>query len=271
MKLSRASSTRYIQGMNSSLVPQQRPDKNGKITTRWVKPEDANSKSAAPLPSPALSFNHEISRETLLIAASELYARAVRNDNVSFDEHFQTTYAELDAFSTQTISLINDLKGKEWRCEAIRDFLQNQETEEFVVDFLELSDHLEHTTEAADECTSYVRALRHYPSLHPHTAGDIYPQERLDQCRGLISATAYIEEMISEDELPDDAIEHIAHDYDFEPAPLIRDRRITDLIIARPDDAQRIADFINERKTLDYGLIVEWLDETTPAVSSGLL
>lgn len=259
-----------LKGMNQPLVPQQRPDKNGKVTTRWVKADNAPALAMSTIPSP-VPQQPAISRQTLLIASAELVASNIVDNERKLNDLFEIAHAHLDEMSTSTIEMVNDIRGSEWRAYFLMDCMENDESEAFICDYLQLADHIELKTDSADETAPYVRMLSQYPKLCPYTPGDEYPQLRKDQATGIISVTSSIEELISDGELPEDAIQYTPHDYDFGKTPLIADQRISDLIIERPDDAERIAEFIEDRASLDYDLIMEWLGAETPAVSSGLL
>lgn len=67
--------------MNSSLTAQVRPDKNGKLVTRHVKPDAAGGHTASSMPAPKLVSvkSKKVSRETMISEVAEVIAAPPAN------------------------------------------------------------------------------------------------------------------------------------------------------------------------------------------------
>lgn len=102
-----------------------------------------------------------------------------------------------------------------------------------------------------------VNSLRLYPQL-PHTQDfTMMPQDVINQCKALITASTLIEEF---------TVFHGGN-----TANGIKDDRLVDLIISHANAPQRLFSLIMQRNIADPALLSEILNADAPAISDGTL
>lgn len=260
--------------MNSHLIPEQRTDKNGVTSIKWVKPENPSSTPASsiPAPSPVMTEIPVPADKEVIEQAAMAYVNQVTYEEDEGDYVEDTFAVAAEDFGSYPAVLVeeiaeptSDAYQKMWGLKNLMDLGRPLDD---IRDHLNLSDFIiseGFEDEANPEGTIYSFGSC-YRGLEPITLNGRYPERRRKQLQGLISATSLILDLIVEN----NADEHKL-DKSENGALVISDERLRGLFIDRPEDSEIVLDYMRERRTADYDRIIEVLDSKTPAIANGTL
>lgn len=246
-------------GLNDKLLPEQRADRNGVVSTKWVRPtgEPAVRGYDFPqAPAPASFTEHE---QRLAAAVETL-------------DLFEAP-ATLKRLSNRVLDdLTGVCGGNEQRSAFLLRCVEYDEPESFIDDYLHLVDYFDaENFPSSDAAFSSVRSLCAYDFLSEAKRDEPYPEQRRKQCIALIRGTDALERLVVANKLPSDTVE--AQFLDFDPMDYVR---ITDGDLARffadhPDDTDAIIKTIEQRLSTDTSMLLAVIGHGTRAVSEGVL
>lgn len=228
------------------LVPERRADKNGKVSTRWVRTDKATGVAARSTPAPKASGSSTEERLAVRRANKiKRIAKEIVNDKYFSDkEEAQILIDEcLNPLSDQTIDIIvATLKeGREYANYVdyvLRDYREPRLTE--LLSYIKTF-HLDTDTSERDTLLSQIHTHKRFSGI-----ADLSTLSGDDR----EAAEAVIK--VSCEVLVEQDINDIGDD-------------LRDTVIANKDSAEDIARFILERKTLDASLVEDYLHGTAPA------
>lgn len=253
----------------SKLVPQRRPDKNGKMVTRHVRASDVDDKQVWTPPAPArLAVDN---RKTWIFQLSGKITTQMGFSISDQDEWYQIEYS-LEEYSDQLLKRLNDVwKPRTQLSSAIAVMVYHGESEQFIREFAMFGGIVADETTGMSMAMSFVRSLHGYkelPQVEDYSAADAKTKAA---CRALLVLAERLRDgrkEFSEDEPP---IIGVPHDYDSYNTPVIQDAGLVQLVVDRPDDVQRIGDIALARRTTDAETIISVMDYDTQSLASGVL
>jgi hypothetical protein len=255
-----------------NLIPTARVDKNGRVVTRHMKPEDSGAggtKQLIPSPVQQAPANTELLR-------SDVAALLMDRTNVTASdrrrEHSLMVKA-MEHFSAETLRGIKELDRATGDNTAYHVQLEVRGTnpsEDYVRDLLQLS---EHTHERGITSGQAVRSLARYENLCPLGEGGSYPEERYRQATSLLDASTAIMRLLVANRVDDSVINFESLRGQHSVTPRIADDRLVQLIMdATESECEQIVSIINERHIVDPDIIAELMAANeTSSLSSGLL
>lgn len=267
--------------MNSNLIPEVRTDKNGVLSTRWVKPDQGNKDKVAGIPAPTGIRASAVPSQELLESAAALYVQEIESDMAGDDEYLESALeTAVDDFSRYPASVVAEIAKetehgfiKFWGLKRIMEDENTTDDADFIFDYLKLADLLaeEDYDEPEDAIGMAITLSKAYDGLQPIPFNGEYPELRLKQIKSLARGFIWVESQVIDGEISDEnAIKEISigshHDL-----PIIADERLSSLLIERADESDVIVDFIKTRKSVDVDAILQVLDSEVPALSSGII
>jgi hypothetical protein len=248
---------------NSELLPTLIVDVNGKTTTVHKKPAASRSTSTLPAPSSLAA------RQNLIASVTNFLEDAlpISEDNAQYQQMLTYARNTIHSYSNGLLEKIiasssHDERSRKAIARMIRMRTKPDVIEECIAFFPQIPMHPS-TSEAA------IRALRFYPQL---TACDNFAkadEQTQKQCVALVTVTSIMDTDF--EIIHPDALEWHEYSDDANMYPVIKDQRIVNLLMERPEAAQRIADFIKERHTSDFDLIEAMLQGAHSAFDEGAL
>lgn len=245
-----------------NLIPTPTVDKNGRVTTVYVKPSTAGSASTlGSVPVPSASTNRETDRKELINDLVDVWKPTGYNDDLRHGLR-----ANLSMFSDELLDRIaasQSLPNFDWIGHSVGNGFPESE----------VSEHLEFFPDMED--TTYFIARNLIKSLHAYPGyldGDDFSKagdEVIGQCQALLKVVSVLNDSYLDVFDEDKAVF------------VLRDERFVEFVINHSDKAELIVDFIRGRAkpsiyawgadSLDIELLTEVVAAESPAVSSGLL
>lgn len=259
----------------SNLVQKTITDKNGVKTTRWVKanPQNTAGRNAIPSPAPVVSTVPESASPETLKRAVDLVVEFLTDPDETqafIDEVSGEAMAGLMSYPSGVAEdvLIESSRQLD-RMWCLKAMLDERAPAGEIRDYLNLFNHV---TDNHIEEPGYVSevvndTVSSYAGLEPLPLTGEYPEKRRKQIAGLLHGYKVLVALIDEDKVDSGLLVHGVRRH----ISLITDRRLVSLFIDRPDDAEQVIAFMEERKTADYNRIVEMLASDSPAIASGEL
>lgn len=265
----------------SNLIPEPRPDKNGKIVTRHVKMDVGGHPLMVPLPAPVVPHTDTVNKMEALRhdVASAIQEATMNYDDWSPDSDDMWTGEEgirhdgiFGTLLTYSDALVEELDGirsgsNEDRFLALARMVEQGEQERFVSNYIAFADI--GGKDNSDRQTALVRSLEHYDQLKHYTNGlrDAGPEVQ-DGASGLLTVVMLIDDIYVSEDAPDDVLRHVPHGFDFEAAPVLANPELVDLILENPHHVPAV---IAERKVFDPETIRVVLEHPERALSDGAL
>jgi hypothetical protein len=247
-----------------NLIPTRTVDKNGKVTTVYVKPSAAGSASAlgsVPVPVPSASVNRVTNRKELIKGLVDAWKPTGYNDNLRHEIR-----NNLSAFPDELLERIaasQALPHFEWIGRSVGNGFPESEISEQLEFFPSMMD----TTYFI--ARNLIKSLHRYPEQLDHKDFTKAGDEVMGKCRGLLLVTSALN--ASNLDVFDDERDVFA----------LKDERFVEFVINHSDKAELIIDFIRSRSKvtaetwntnpLDLDLLTDVVTTESPAVSSGLL
>lgn len=250
--------------MTGRLVPTRRADKNGKIVTRHVKPQDA-VQDRTPLPVPVLAAPDADSHEELVSSTAQIIFSIIihkypgRNPDIILD----AIKRPLTRYSPVTVERI---RAYEWNVETANTLtlgISYRWDETLTNDYMAVSEVIREE-EPDGVPPLYYSQWKHYRSeLHPENNNGDYPQERLNQLTAIYRVTKLIASSDSYWAEPEDETETVYIDSD----------ELRQLILNPGPQYTRdeVVSVILDHDTLDAGRVKKILDLGVSPMSGGVL
>lgn len=241
-----------------SLIPVRRPDRNGYIVTRWVK-DDPINKTARDIPSVAAA--HSSLPFDRVAYVDELLGYWDKYETQDFDkDEITAKFWELEDDTLLAIDTDYSLdSGDGERMTTIYDWVGYfaQEQEEYLRELVTYCHTFNEGTSPnfMEESLACLKNSGCLPDMFDYS--QVSPELEQD-IRNILSVTEarFVEEY-------DGPREH-------DVIPLLPPELIS-LIMARPDDVERIKEIVTSRNTDDAALVESMLTTQAPAVSEGML
>lgn len=248
---------------NPDLVPTLIVDVNGRTTTVHKRTDGYRSASQFPAP----SFQGK--REQLIASVGSFLEEAlpIMEDDAQYRQMLTYSRNSIKTYPDELLEKIiasseEDERSRRAVGRLIRIRAKPEILDECLTFFPQVPLHPQ-TSEAA------IRALRLYPQL-PSCDNFAKADERTQkQCIALVTVTSIMD--VDFELIHPDALEWHECGDDANMYPVIKDQRIVNLLMERPEAAQRIADFIKERHTSDFDLIEAMLQSAHSAFDEGAL
>ena len=258
----------------SDLVPERRTDKNGVITTRWVKPSlPSVAAYSIPAPSPIVLP----SRNKTILAAAELFVNEIvdeEDDDAYVYEYIDTTVENFSKYPDAVVAdIFNGSENEYLKFFGLKKLMEDDATPELIRDYLNHSDFLgsEAFDTPEDAIMMVVAASTAYEGLEPTNITGEYPEKRKRQIRSLLMGTIWVETLVQDEHIPRESIIDQPVSEGSYPVPVIRDQRLVRLLIDRAEQSEIISEFMRVRKSVDVDAISVILDSDTPAIAEGML
>ena len=235
-----------------ALVPERRTDKNGKTSTRWVKPDKAPKTSSRVTPAPKASEAAKEERLALRRANKiKRIAKAIANDiYFSDEEDVQMLMDEnLSPLSDRTLDCISATlkEGKDhvnYIDYVVRDYREPRVQE--MIWFRSVF-HLDTDTAERDSILDQIKRTPRFANIKDLTT---LTGEDRQAVEAIIRVSGSV--LVSQE------IKDIGND-------------LRELAVVNKDRADEIAAFIEERKTTDTSLINEYLNGIATGLRDGAL
>jgi hypothetical protein len=250
--------------MRNSLTPEQRTDKNGVTSTRWVKQVAPVSDALSQLPPPSLN-SRRIAAEFL---TDEVHNIVFGNDEKN-DEARLRINDYLLGHTDQTLEAIQEFLNfysvsqnyYGSKTHIVASAIERGESQGLVSDLITY-------LEWADEYS--IRTLRLYRERDGVT--DETPHGTPDsRVIALMQTTRVVIDTPYGGTVPEGSpVEEVVGDGG-EYYYILKDSRVTNLVLDHPNDNELINRIIRERKTVDYGAIHAAVEGAAKSLSSGIL
>lgn len=252
----------------SNLVPERRPDKNGRMVTRHVLPASKEPKRSSRIPAPVVKKQDRGSLVSSLTASIAKQMGFTRDD---YDEWYGIQ-GSLEEYSDRTLDRLSAAwKPRTQISSAIALMVHHSESEEFIREFATFGGIVSDSTTGMNMAMSFVRSLHHYkqlPQVDDYSAAD---EKTKEACRSLIGLAERLRDARKDFGSDSQPIAGIPHDYDSYDTPVIQSEGLVQLVVDRPEDVERIGDIAILRRTTDATAIVEVMDADIKSLSSGVL
>lgn len=254
----------------SHLNPVLRPDKNGKMVTRHVRPSSQERKPAPKLPAPepvAKETSRYFNLKNLTNGVCRQMGFELHNSNEWYDINIA-----LDSYSDDLLDrLAAAFKPRTQIASAIGLMVYHGESEAFVREFAKFGGMVPDETTGMHMTISFIRALHMYPQLPQVEDYSTADEKTQEACRGLIQLSLRLRDERNRFDSDNQPITTHDHDYDNYMTLTVASSELVQLVIDRPEDAGRIADIAVDRATTDAKAIASVLDYDTKSLSSGVL
>lgn len=271
----------------NNLVSEQRPDKNGKIVTRHVKADVNGATVPVSLPAPQAPMTSQTTDTGLdkIALASLRYdlTEAVLDltvgnadtggweDGEGENSDRENVYGAL-MYCPETLLLALDdtLETDHKQFQELAAMIRQGEKWQFMSNYIAFSEMGHYS---GDQRVALVRSLEHYPQLTEYGDLRTASQEAQSKVRALLKTADVLSSMVHDDYVDIDTkdFEFVDHDYDFSPAPVIRNKELIEFIMQHHDRVDNITAIIRERSVLDPQVIATILEHPEQALSNGVL
>jgi len=259
--------------MNSNLVPERRSDKNGVVSTKWVRPAGSGCSSAVTVPAPlAPAVVHE--GWDALIGSP-------------IDEAFKeswlgiTSSASLSQFDYEAVCIVNELleRKPDVGDEVERVFNQADEMlidEDYVGDPFLPMNHVAVFGEVVlrpDVLTGEIAPLVNGLNEHFGAGRDYLHGVTDAERRSAVALVTMITSLKNEEFVDFDEV----RENEFEPylgefrSVALRSAELAELVKAHPDEAEDIARIVNERDSDNAVMVAVVLGSGNKAMREGVL
>lgn len=251
----------------SNLVPEQRPDKNGKIVTRHVKVEIGGHTINMPIPAPRpVAQDHPVIDPVGALCGDLSYTimeATMDFDSLSDDPDGENDLARegifdhLRTYPAELVTKIDDLQVSD--APMFHDLARRIEQREPARFISNIINYGRTCGGDWDQKTSFVRSLDYYPELNHSDV--IYAEGSEEDSKAsavLAVASAIYKHADHGVEEAESAMQWEPHDYDFLPSPVIGSEGLAAYVLENHERGSDIAKIIKERKvfTLDEIKIV---------------
>ena len=272
-------------------MPEQRPDKNGKIVTRHVRMDIGGNSINMPLPAPVVPPSPvESEMESLrwdltsaIMEATVRYEDWGRGDADDFDindgEGIRSDgiFFHLESYPDYLIKSLDELhrEDRHGKFHDIASMIADQgEHEKFIDNFIEFG-------EPYDDSglnIALVRSLDHYLPLASHGRylghathiRDASPEVQ-EGVRALLSVARHLAEMSDSEDFDENGFKLIPHNHDFHATPVITNMDLVDFIMDNPSKATEIGNAISKRRVFHPEAIRVIMDHPEQALADGVL
>jgi hypothetical protein len=252
----------------SKLVPERRTDKNGRTVTRHVLPVTKEYKSSSRIPAPMAKKQD---RESLIFSLGTSISTQMGFAVTDQNEWYEIQYS-LEEYSDKTLARLHAAwQPRTQVSSAIALMVYHGESEAFLGEFAMFGGMIPDDSTGMHKAMSFVRALHHYPQLPQVDDYSTADEKTKQACRGLMALTSQLMEARRDFDSDNQPVAGIAHDYDNYNTPVIQDEGLVQLVVDRPEDAQRIAEVAIARVTTDAQTIISVMDYDIKSLSSGVL
>lgn len=244
------------------LTPQYRTDKNGRVVLRHVRADQQLSGTSFPPPAmPGSTGSDALVRNVMALVGPKLIAES-RN---SPDEVEAEAKATLSSYPDEVLVLLERALKSASRssraalCRMIQrkaDPIRVHECARFLPDLW---------SEQAMNSLDSILSLHEYSQLPDVPNFALADEKTQQQCIALMNVTETVDGY--HDFVMDMPMRWVGVD----SLPVITDEKLVDLVLANPDKARMITEFIADRKSLDYEQLKELVETDSPSLSSGLL
>ena len=277
----------------NNLMPEQRPDKNGKIVTRHVKVDVSGHSINLPLPAPVVPpAPVESEMESLrwdltsaIMEATVRYEDWGRGDEDDFDindgEGIRSDgiFFHLDGYPDYLIKSLDELRREDpnGKFHTIASMIADQgEDEKFIDNFIEFGELDDDDDSGLN--VALVRSLDHYLPLASHGRylghathiRDADPEVQ-EGVRALLSVARHLAEVSHSEDFDEKEFKLIPHNYDFHAAPVITNLDLVDFIMDNPKKATEIGNAISKRRVFDPEAIRGIMEHPEQALADGVL
>lgn len=260
----------------SNLVPEQRPDKNGRIVTRHVKVEIGGHTVNMPIPAPRPLVQDYLAidpRDALCGDLSYVIMEATMDFDGLSDDPDGTNdlaregiYNHLKTFPAELVTVIDGLRvSDESTFHDLARRIEQREGARFISNIISYGPTCDGDW---DQKTSFVRSLEYYPELNQSNGVIAEGSVEDSKVRAVLAVASAIYKHADRGvEVADKAMQWEPHDYDFLPSPVIGSEGLGDYVLKNHERGSYIAKVIRERKvfTLDEIKIVMEYPETSLA------
>jgi hypothetical protein len=250
--------------MRNSLTPEQRTDKNGVTSTRWVKPVAPVSDALSQLPPPSLNSRRRVAEFITADVHSIVFGKDENNDEARLRindyllGHTDQTLEAIQEF-LNFYSVTQNYYGS--KTHIVASAIERGESHGLVSDLITY-------LEWADEYS--IRTLRLYRERDG--VSDETPQGTPDpRVIALLKTTRVVIDTPYGGAVPENSpVEEVVGDGG-EYYYIIKDSRVTKLILDHPDDNDLINRIVRERKTVKHDVIHAAIEGPAKGLSSGVL
>lgn len=264
----------------SNLVPEPRQDKNGKIVVRHVKVDVGGHTINMPIPAPRpVASNHshidpvEALRGDLSYAIMEAtldFDSAMDDPEGENDLAREGIYKHLQTYPEELVTALESTRvNDESFFHELARRVEQRETARFINNVISYDDLVYGD---GDQKNSMIRALDYYPELNQGDGIIADGSEEDSKARAILAITSVMyKHADNSTEGAEKAIRWEPHDYDFLPSPVIKDKALSDYILANPERATDIAKAINERKAFMLERIKVVMEHPEAPLADGAL
>jgi hypothetical protein len=252
----------------NNLVPERRPDKNGVVSTKWVRPAGGGASMAA-VPAPVALSAVRKDRGSLFGSPIEAVFMDSRMDSPEFS---------LSQFDYDAVRVVNGLleRGVDLGREPMRVFNQayyrltdaDAPGDPFLPmnDLAVFGEIVKSPDALANDLEPIIRGLAPYFGSERDYLNGVTEEER---CSAIALVTVITrlenEEFIEVDDPYDEGPGGDYRSFD------LRSPELAELVMANPDDAEEIIRIVNERESDDAAMVAEVLKSEHKSLSSGML
>lgn len=266
-----------------SLTPEQRPDRNGKVTTRWVRDDSTQPSKTLPTNPPAITspdinsvsaedvpFLHSImkwhviarNRGVNVSAMDPHAARAIEHIIMEANSHSQMSYGDVRAEITSAVDDAGDKASAGIGPDTF--VMLNNIAALYVVP--------SYGRTASFEAKHYAYGLRMLDSRRYKNVQDFLelPEGELKRARALCKVI----DSIDKTHVVSSTGEHDGernNGYDGHHYTMLDSDELAEYVLEHPDMVDDIIDVINERAITDVEDIRNFLEVDEPALRDGLL
>lgn len=268
-----------------NLVPERRIDKNGITSIRWVKPAtfDGADSAAIPAPSatsPIVTVDPQLVHKAALVAdAAQMFVTEVmegEEHRYDADEYLSETKS---AFSGFPLRLVDDIlapsESPYMKMFGLKIIIDEEGTSnhELMRDYLNHAAMLsvEYEFDCDDAICFIMSATQRHGLLDPLDMDESYPEKRKQQVSSLLKGFVIMEALYNEGSLDAGAFRFESDPQRMSRLPIIVNGELASLFINRPEEADRIVDFISSRKSTDTEALKTYLDHGERVMAEGIL
>lgn len=257
--------------MNGNLIPVQRPDKNGHMVTRWVRPESvtAGNKSFPAVQSavkPETSYDL-VKKRCILAINTGGYEETTLAPEDDLLSHLKVLKGStIDAYLAAM-----DEQPDRYYVDLLLSVLNNKDdatTAKNILAVVKMDRNVDPEWSFAGKggTYSYMTAKQLMAGLHMYRWSGFVPPEDLNdesdpalpKALGLITTVLRLWDNGDVDDTVDDTM-------------CIADGNLVSLVLERPEDAEEIAETVRIAKTTDGKRIREMMDNSSKSLRSGVL
>lgn len=252
----------------SKLVPERRPDKNGRMVTRHVLPVTKEYKSVSRIPAPVAKKQD---RNSIIFSLT----RSI-SEQMGFALHDQNEWYEIETSLDEYSDKMLERLSAAWQprtqiATAIAKMVYHGESEDFIREFATFGGVISDETTGMEMAMSFVRSLHHYKQLPQVDDYSTANKKTKEACRALMVLAERLRDERKQFSSDSPPVIGVPHDYDSYNTPVVQGDSLIQLVVDRPDDVQRIGDIVIARRTTDAQTIVDVMDYDIKSLSNGVL